>query len=343
MKTLTFIVCTLLCSNVLFSQKIIDVTERTITIDAMKTEELFFGFAAGDQIVFNFSEKNRQSLKEVEILEYPYNTKFTVFEKNEVENETLLIAKTGVYRFRFYNDERRGRECKIKIQRIPVSEETEAFNTTVVWHNQYDTAYYTVQQNVVKQEYIAQQIIPLAMSQTDSSNSLFGGSKSRIIFPVQLPENTIEWYYRVSVLRDKQDEQNSFNLAEEITALIKQTQGIKFGPDYLAQLPGDTYCDVYLMDAVNATRFETGDDYQYSSIGSSIHTKSGITKIYGGFSTPLYLGINNPNAGNGVNVLLECVAIVSKEEIGVGNIEKMNVATRAVPALNMDDNITLVY
>jgi hypothetical protein len=57
MKALTFAICTLLCSNILFSQKIIDVTEQAITVDAMKTEELFFGFAAGDQVVFNFSEK----------------------------------------------------------------------------------------------------------------------------------------------------------------------------------------------------------------------------------------------------------------------------------------------
>jgi hypothetical protein len=284
-------------------------------------------------------------LKEVEILEYPYNTKFAAFETNEIENKTLAIAKTGVYRFRFYNDEKKRRQCKIKIQRISASEETAFFNTNVVWHNHYDTAYYTVQQNVVKQEYITQQIISLTTSQTDSSGGLADNNNSRIVFPVQLPENTIEWYYRVSVLqRDTQNEvKNSLNLTEELTALMKQKEGIKFGPDYLAQLSGEAYCDMYLMDSINATRFEAGDDYQYSFIGSSIHNKSGTTKLYGGSSASLYLGLNNPNAGNGVSVLLECVAIISKEGEAITNVEKMNVITRVVPTLNTEHNISLAY
>ena len=338
MKTLTLLICGLLCCNVLFSQKIVDVTERTITVGSMKTEEIYFGFAAGDQVVFTFFEAEKKDLKKIEIVGYPSNSKFAVFDTDSVENETINVPTTGVYQFRFYNDSDSARECKIKIQRIPASEETATFNTNVAWQNEYDTSYYTVQEQYVKQEYVSQQIIPLTESYADSSSNTFPGGKSRLVFPVQLPENTVEWYYQVYAREDNQEKTtSSLNLAGELTTLIEQTGGLKFGLDLLTQLPGETYCDVYVMDQANATQFEAQNDYKYSLIGSSEHIKSAITKVHGGSSTPLYLGINNPNPENGVNIVLECVAIVLKEERGVRDVEKMDVSSKLVPVLKADD------
>lgn len=339
MKILTLTICILLCSNILCSQKTIDVTEQIITVNSMKTEELYFGFAAGDQIVFNCSERDKKELREIEVLEYPYNSKFAVFKKSEIKNEILPVAKTGVYRFRFYNNAIGSRKCKIKIQRIPASEETEGFNTKIVWHTQYDTGYYAVQQPIVKQEYILQSIFSL----TTQMNSSSKGNKSRIIFPVQLPENTIEWYYRVSVLNVQRINETHLNLTQELTTLMKQKEGIQFGPEDLLQLPGEAYCDVYIMSSENATRFEAGDEYKFSLVGSSQHIKSGITKVYGSCATPLYLGINNPDSDKEVHIQLECVAIVLKEKKEVEDVQQMNVAKRTVPVLKVDDNISWAY
>jgi hypothetical protein len=344
MKTPTLIICSLLCAKILFSQKIITVVEQTIRVEAMKTEEVYFGFAAGDQLVFNFFEKSKKDLKEVEILEYPYHSRFAVLETGKVENKTLQVARTGVFRFRFYNGAKTVRECKISIQRIPASKETIAFNTNVDWHSHYDTSYYTIQeQSAVNQKYVLNQIMPPTVLYIDGGKALSADTKSATVLSFQLPHNTIEWYYRVSVLRGKAEEiKNSLNLAGELTNLIEQTGGLQFGPDRLAQGHGETHCDVYLMNKENATHFEAGEDYK-SLIGSSRHIQSIITKVYGGSSIPLYIGINNPDSGHGVNVLLECVAIVLNEAKAVKNVEKINVASRMVPVLNIDNNISWAH
>ena len=49
----------------------IDVTEQTIKIGPMQEQELQFGFAAGDKILFQFKEINDKELKEIEVIEYP--------------------------------------------------------------------------------------------------------------------------------------------------------------------------------------------------------------------------------------------------------------------------------
>ena len=54
----------LLLQNISFAQQpvavesAIDVTEQTLKIGGTKSEEIMFGFAKGDIIVFNFSEIN---------------------------------------------------------------------------------------------------------------------------------------------------------------------------------------------------------------------------------------------------------------------------------------------
>ena len=46
----------LLINSIFFAQAPIDVTEQTIKIGALDEVELLYGFAQGDQIVFNFNE-----------------------------------------------------------------------------------------------------------------------------------------------------------------------------------------------------------------------------------------------------------------------------------------------
>lgn len=325
MKNLTLAICGLFCTNILFSQKIVDVTEQTIRLGAMDTEEMYFGFAEGDQVVLNFFETDRKNIN-LEILGYPVNYRFTE-SRGKTENETVTISTTGVYQFRFHNTALSDRACKIKIQRIPAFDETAALNTTA-WQMQNDNSFYTAsEQYVIKQEYASQQIIAPVEFYIGNSAYLSPGGKSRIVFPVQLPENTVEWYYQVAVFRDKQEETKKFfNLAGDLTELMEQQTGLNFGLDLLPPLAGTAYCDVFVMDRENATCFEAEKDFSYSLIGSNEHIRSGIIKVHGGSSTPLYLGIKNPDPGNGAHMVLECVAIVSKEKKAAGEVEKVALA-----------------
>ena len=76
----------LIVSNACLSQQVIDVTEQTIKVGAMKTEEMYFGFAEGDQVIFNFTEADKKELKEIEITEWPNTSKFSDYKTWKVEN-----------------------------------------------------------------------------------------------------------------------------------------------------------------------------------------------------------------------------------------------------------------
>jgi hypothetical protein len=52
------------------------ITQTTVKIGGLGTEELYFGFEEGDQIIFNFEVVKGKDLKEVEIFEYPNSSIF---------------------------------------------------------------------------------------------------------------------------------------------------------------------------------------------------------------------------------------------------------------------------
>lgn len=132
-----------------FSQEPIDVTDQAIKIKGMKEEQIQFGFAAGDKIIFTFKEINNKEMKEVEIIEYPSTSKYSDFKTSIVENKTLVVSKQSVYTFRFKNGAISGRICKIHIQRVPANENTHQFNTAVSWVKRQDTTWNTFTKDVV--------------------------------------------------------------------------------------------------------------------------------------------------------------------------------------------------
>ena len=142
MKQMTFTLLTCLTILSAFGQQQpIDVAELTIKIRSLGSEELFYGFAEGDQIIFNFEELNGKELKEVEIIELPSSSKFMDYKTTKIENKKILVNQKGVYQFKFNNSALVGRICKVKIQRIPKSEEFISFNTNWEWKTLYDTTY----------------------------------------------------------------------------------------------------------------------------------------------------------------------------------------------------------
>ncbi len=120
------------------------VTQTTVKVGAMATEELFFGFDEGDQIIFNFELVKGKDLKEIEIFEYPNASIFTDYKTKEIKDKTLSIYRAGIYKFKFKNSAVGIRICKVKIERIPANIENKNFNTTVYWKTIRDTSYYFV-------------------------------------------------------------------------------------------------------------------------------------------------------------------------------------------------------
>ncbi len=149
MRTLFFIIAIFFFSFKTNSQDIVDVTEQTIKIGGFKEEEILLGFAKGDKIIFSFKELGKKEMKEIEILEYPSNSKFSDYKTHKIESKTISVNQTGVFVFRFKNSAMSGRICQIRIQRIPLSEETRNFNTQVTWETKQETTYNTYTKDVV--------------------------------------------------------------------------------------------------------------------------------------------------------------------------------------------------
>lgn len=217
--TLTLQLCVL--TYAAFCQQPIDVTDQTIKIKATKEEEILFGFAEGDKILFNFEEVNKKDLKEVEILEYPSTSRFSEYKIDKISNKELLVRKKGVFVFRFKNTSLAGRICRIHIQRIPANEKTIDFNPAVTWITRQDTlwnsfttdvivGYDTTYVQVNKRELVSteqkEEHIFSKVQRVHSQTNLSNHSKTSIFFtlPVnkkdaEIESNVIAWAYWVGV------------------------------------------------------------------------------------------------------------------------------------------------
>jgi hypothetical protein len=119
----------------------LEVCDLSITLNGKEPKELFYAFAAGDKLIFNFNEINGAMLSEVEISELPDNLKFKEQNTTQVKDKRLEVVQKGVYRFRFSSDVKKDRTVKVKIQRIPASDKTKSFVTAVRWVERFDTIY----------------------------------------------------------------------------------------------------------------------------------------------------------------------------------------------------------
>src|SRR5688500_19757097 len=83
--------------------KPIDVAETTLKIARFGEEIFYYGFAEGDKMIFSFEEANGKELKEIEIIELPSSSRFTDYKTSSIKNKTIIINRTGIYKFRFAN------------------------------------------------------------------------------------------------------------------------------------------------------------------------------------------------------------------------------------------------
>lgn len=138
-------------------------------------------------------------------------------------------------------------------------------------------------------------------------NSAFGG-KSRLLVPVKLPKNTIQWYYAFSANKSK----NGISQAKAFTSLasIKDRSGMleKTINESLNNL-GDAVCDIYVLDKNNSEYFINKNGFY--PIQSTENLKKGLVKLDKTFNN-IYLGLKNPNKYIGVHITIEVFAIVKK-------------------------------
>lgn len=145
-------------------------------------------------------------------------------------------------------------------------------------------------------------------------NATFGG-KSRTYLEVDLPPNTVKWYYSFSTKKGKSGTQN-LNLAIQLTGMLADPSGVTSSTLSAISVPeGVASADIYLCDRTNIGKFLAKEDiyggsYSYNMEGSAESTKQAVVEIDDIRSGTVYLGLKNPSTNNGVNISIEVVAII---------------------------------
>lgn len=312
----------------------ISVADLTLKVSSLGNEELYYGFAEGDQIIFSFEEKNGKELKEIEIIELPSNSKFMDFKSSRIENKTFHVHKKGVYLFRLTNGALGGRVCKIHIQRIPKSEDLITFNTNWRWETHYDTTYvpytedslvgyHNVTVKKTRKELVTVDTIATELfSKTERVHSETAIGKTQYAYlNVHLPQNSysptkfnpyqstevVAWSYWIGVGQKANEEYEKAN--KNLTTGIKMV-GSLTGYGALASL---AVTGISMFEVPSA-----GDNVRYQFIsaqygvqkvfdlGNGIAASGRHTDILqGGFTIQLY----NDNVMEGIDVSVRVVAI----------------------------------
>ena len=274
--------------------------------------QYYFAFDKGDEIVIDVSMTNKNGTNLLEVATYPNNVvKYTNKSFGELKNLRIKVEDRSIYRFTFATNHAFDRNCIVKLSRQPGSSQSINFNPNVS------------KQKIYRPVAIVE---PTAQRVNSTSNEEFKGGRSRILVPVTIPPNTVEWFYRFSASRNQEDIDNvrkNFQLFGELAQLLLTASGagiiankaVGIGVDQLSMPPGSNHCDIFLLDYENINGFESNTNtWKYIIQGSRQNLMSGNVKIDCCNSGQYYLGLRNRDYADGVNVSIEVIAITAVEE-----------------------------
>ena len=143
------------------------------------------------------------------------------------------------------------------------------------------------------------------------------GGKSRTYIEVNLPRNTVKWYYSFTTSKGQSGSDN-LNLALQLSSFLLDPSHLTGSLLSSIKVPnGSSVIDVYLCNRPNIDAFlnkvdNSGGTFYYDMQGSTLNTKQAVVEIDNVKSGIWFLGIKNPSSLNAVNVTIEVVAIVEK-------------------------------
>ena len=220
-------------------------------------------------MVLAFITQNPKGLQNLAVIDVATNT--VVFSKlafQNLENIHFNVPRKAVYAFQFNTNHIMDHSCRLLLQRTPASPELRNFNCNVEWRTVPDTAFRTEMRQVVVSRTFRAETIQEASSYylNSGSNATFKGGKSRVPIAVNLPANTVRWYYKVSTTRSEADlaqAKAGVGLLVELSRIAAlmtlksdfAAQVVAEGIEQLAQPAGTGYCDVYVLDEQNLAPF----------------------------------------------------------------------------------------
>jgi hypothetical protein len=312
----------------------IDVAENTLKVNGHSEEVFYYGFAAGDELVFSFKEVHGWSLQELEICELPSSVKFMDYKVRKIGNKTMHISRTGIYKFRFTNPAGTARICNIKIQRIPASTDTRDFNSSVCWRTVQDTTYIPTQEKyLLRKDTVAQSLVE-RVTKIGSSNYVFGNSKKDLIDFI-LPKGTASWSYYIGVgtegqkafVKAKRGFLNSAaSFASHIPGYGTMAALALYGINAFGMIQGKDNVKFWFMnDEINASMFKYGKQFKSFKQGDVLNDAAQLKKPLSG---KIYLGLLNDNLIESINVTVSVTAIVVTEQNSIRNNKIMKITSR---------------
>jgi hypothetical protein len=138
------------------------------------------------------------------------------------------------------------------------------------------------------------------------------GNSSRQVLQIELPANTVEWYYTVTTTTNRKQSLNS-DLTEQLDKLLIPDIGITSDALSVIAVPGGSgICDVYVMTNPNEVNKYVNKKPAASFLmkDSRQNYISGLIQVKDFLYGSCFLVLRNPSASQGLNVTVEVTAIV---------------------------------
>jgi len=338
MKTKIILVLFFVLSfSILKSQTPIDVVESTFKVGSMGEEEFYFGFAEGDQIIFSFEEEKGKELKEIEIVEYPSSSKFMDYKTAKIDAKVININATGVYKFRFANSAVTGRICKYKIQRVPMSENSKNFNTSVYWKVVNDTSYVDVQEKYLIKTDTTFSEFYKSSPQISSQNAINGNDNKQVV-DFTIPDNTVSWSFYIGTGNEGKQElerakseflKSAKTVASSIPGYGPMAVLALTGFSYMNQVQGEDNVKYWFLSDVNSVAaFQNNLTFQTYKKGDVVNEACQMKNPLKG---KVYLALLNDNTFEPIVLTILATAVIVNEQWGVRTVKKMNINSYKVP------------
>lgn len=367
-KTIILSVLLFFVTWTLSAQKPVLVYEGTLKIKPMQDESLYFGFAAGDQIVIQLTETGKKDLKDFEVVELPNSSKYKESDFHQIKDKHIVVNRKAVYQFSIKNGSLSNRTCKIKISRISADEKNVHFNTGWKWVTVYDTTfvpfsedsivgYDTLSTKKVNRNLLSSELKEynlLDKTVNVPARGIIKHDNARYCVPVVLPtlDNTetctqeiVAWAYWMGVgpSADNFFSRNKgtlVNLSGLLTAnpLAKLALGVATA----LIIPDDSKIDPVwyaVADEAGKAAFMEGNDFHALDYGrgkGAYSRFSGTEQCQG----PYYVCIKNENLHNSVDVTVKAVAIVKVDTYKEKDYERTKTSPRYISVDKMRMVIT---
>ncbi len=331
MKKLLFIAF-LAISCLAKSQDFEQITNLNFKLGILGYEVQYYAFDEGDIVSIDFSEQKGKGIKSFEFKSYNSEIIFSKFKPIRFTEE-IEIKKKGFYQINIEN-QMGARICDLKVQRKNVS--MSGLSTKVKWLEVQDTLWSSKNERYLDTTiYTPVQVQDKQSFYINSATNL--GGQTRVTFPVNLPENTIEWFYTYGCSRKKSEietVEKRMNLLGELSEILSTslTGGIaSLTASLISKPPGGNQCDVYVLDATNASYFRAKSQFTYFTEGTRENFKSGVVLMKNLNYSGLSIGIRNSDMMHGVHVAIEVVAITKKKVYKTREVRSFTITRKKVP------------